>query len=232
VLVRIFAEPIAAEPGARVEYSDLGFILLGEIVERLTGMPLDAFAREKIFAPLGMKDSLFNPPKNLRARIAPTEEDTTYRKRLLRGEVDDANAWAMGGVAGHAGLFSTARDLAAFSEMLLNGGIYAHRRLLARSLVEQFAARQSIGTSARTLGWDVPTEPSLSGHFFSARSFGHWGFTGTSIWVDPEKDLFVILLTNRVHPSAQNEKIRQVRPALHDAVIEALGLVREHAASR
>lgn len=232
VLARIFAEPLTAEPGTRVEYSDLGFILLGEIVERLTGMPLDAFAREKIFAPLGMKASLFNPPKNLRARIAPTEEDTTHRKRLLRGEVHDPNAWAMGGVAGHAGLFSTARDLAAFSEMLLNGGIYAHRRLLARSLVEQFTARQNIGTSARTLGWDVPTESSLSGHFLSARSFGHWGFTGTSIWVDPEKDLFVILLTNRVHPSAQNEKIRQVRPALHDAVIEALGLVREHAASR
>ena len=229
VLARIFAEPLVAEPGTKVEYSDLGFILLGEIVERLTGQKLGVFARQQVFAPLGMATSLFNPAPNLRARIAPTEDDADVRKRLLQGEVDDANAWAMEGVAGHAGLFSTASDLAAFAQMLLNGGIYAHHRLLTRVVINQFTARQALGGSARALGWDVPTEPSSTGQYFSSQSFGHNGFTGTSLWIDPEKDLFVILLTNRVHPSATNDKIRQVRPALHDAVVEALGLVPEPA---
>ncbi len=232
VLARVFAEPLAAEPGTKVEYSDLGFMLLGEIIERLTGTKLDAFAQQQIFAPLGMRDSFFNPPRNLRARIAPTENDADARKRLLQGEVDDANAWAMGGFAGHAGLFSAAGDLAAFAQMLLNGGIYAHRRLLSRAVIDQFAARQAIGGSARSLGWDVPTEPSSTGQYFSSQSFGHNGFTGTSLWIDPEKDLFVVLLTNRVHPSATNDKIRQVRPALHDAVLEGLGLVAEPAGRR
>lgn len=218
-----------AEPGTKVEYSDLGFVLLGEIVERLTGQKLDVFARQQIFAPLGIASSLFNPAPELRARIAPTEDDADVRKRLLQGEVDDANAWAMGGVAGHAGLFSTADDLAAFAQMVLNGGIYAHHRLLTRAVIGQFTARQALGGSARALGWDVPTEPSSTGQYFSAQAFGQLGFTGTSLWIDPEKDLFVILLTNRVHPSAANDKIRQVRPALHDAVVEALGLVPEPA---
>jgi beta-N-acetylhexosaminidase len=232
VLARIFAEPLVSEPGTKVEYSDLGFMLLGEIVERFAGQSLDAFARQEIFGPLGMRDSMFQPARGLRARIAPTENDVDLRKRLLQGEVDDANAWAMGGVAGHAGLFSTAGDLAAFAQMLLNGGIYAHRRLLTRAAISQFTARQTIGGSARTLGWDVPTDPSATGKYFSARSFGHNGYTGTSLWIDPEKDLFVILLTNRVHPTADNDKIRAVRPALHDAVIEALGLGSRQASGR
>jgi beta-N-acetylhexosaminidase len=229
---QVSTEPLVAEPGTRVEYSDLGFMLLGEIIERLTGTPLDRYAREQIFAPLGMNDSLFNPPKNLRARIAPTEDDTAFRKRRLQGEVDDANALAMGGVAGHAGLFSTGSDLAAFAQMLLNGGIYAHRRLLSRAMIQQFTRRHAIGASARALGWDVPTEPSSTGRAFSPHSFGHLGYTGVSLWVDPEKKLFVILLTNRVHPTAANDKIREVRPVVHDAIVEALGLVPERAASR
>lgn len=232
VLARVVAEPLSSEPGTKVEYSDLGFILLGEIVQRLTGISLDKFAKLRIFDPLGMEDSMFQPAKSLRARIAPSEDDASFRKRLLQGEVDDANAWAMGGVAGHAGLFSTAQDLAVFAQMLLNGGIYSHRRLLTRALIDQFTARQEISNSARALGWDVPTEPSSSGRYFSPRSFGHNGYTGTSLWIDLERDLFVILLTNRVNPTATNEKIRQVRPALHDAIIEALGLGVERAASR
>ncbi len=229
VLARVFAEPLISEPGNKTEYSDLGFMLLGEIVERLAGATLDASAQQQIFAPLGMSSSLFNPPRNLRARIAPTEDDADFRKRLLQGEVDDANAFAMGGVSGHAGLFSTAGDLAAFAQMLLNGGIYAHHRLLSRALINEFTLRQNVGGSARALGWDVPTEPSSTGQYFSPQAFGQLGFTGTSLWIDPEKDLFVILLTNRVHPTAANDKIRQVRPALHDAVVEGLGLVAEPA---
>ena len=232
IVARVMAEPLVREPGTQIEYSDLGFILLGEIIERLTGESLDEFARKNIFMPLGMNLSMFNPARSLRTRIAPTQNDTAYRKRLLHGEVDDENAWAMGGVAGHAGLFSTAGDIAIFAQMMLNGGIYAHRRLLARSTIEQFTARQDIGDSARALGWDVPVQPSSSGVHFSAASYGHLGFTGTSLWIDPERKAFVILLTNRVHPTRANEKIKQVRPALHDAVFEALGLAAGQAAGQ
>jgi beta-N-acetylhexosaminidase len=227
VVARAMAEPLAREPGVKIEYSDLGFMLLGEMVERLTGRPLDLFAKKEIFDPLGMCDSLFNPPRSLRTRIAPTEDDFAYRKRLLRGEVADENAWAMGGVAGHAGLFSTAGDIAVFAQMLLNGGIYTHRRLLARSTIAEFSARQVIGDTTRALGWDVPAPPSMAGRFFSQRSFGHLGFTGTSLWIDPARDLFIIFLTNRIHPSRTNDKIRQVRPALHDCVLRCLGLADE-----
>ncbi len=227
VLRRVCAEPLTAEPGTRIEYSDLGFMLLGEIVERLTGEALEQFARERILGPLEMKHSCFNPPRRLRPQIAPTEDDATFRKRQLQGEVDDANAFAMGGVTGHAGLFSTAGDLSIFAQTILNGGIYAHQRIFPHEIVSEFTTRVSVGNSARALGWDVPTESSSSGRYFSSQSYGHNGFTGTSIWVDPKKDLFVILLTNRVYPSATNDKIREVRPALHNAVIEALGLATE-----
>ncbi len=231
VLKRVYAESLLAEPGTRIEYSDLGFMLLGEIIERLTGETLDRFARERVFAPLEMNHSCFNPPRNMRARIAPTENDTAFRKRQLRAEVDDANAFAMGGIAGHAGLFSTATDLAIFAQMMLNGGVYAHRQMFPRATVNGFTARINVGDSARALGWDVPTVDSSSGRYFSKESFGHNGFTGTSIWIDPKKDLFVILLTNRVYPSAANDKIRQVRPILHNAILEALRLTPESAAA-
>ncbi len=232
ILARVFAEPLVSEPGTHIEYSDLGFILLGEIIERLTGQKLDGFAKQSIFSVLGMDRSIFRPPRRLRQDIAPTEQDASYRKRLIWGEVHDENAWAMGGVAGHAGLFSTAPDIAAFAQMILNGGIYGHDRLLSRALVEQFTKRVTIGGVARTLGWDVPSEPSSSGRYFSDQSFGHTGFTGTSLWIDPERRLFVILLTNRVHPTRTNEKIREVRPALHDAIFEALGLATRQTAAR
>lgn len=224
IIARAASEPLVHEPGTTVEYSDLGFMLLGEIVQRLTGETLDQFARENIFEPLEMKNSMFNPPRSLRSRIAPTEFDEAFRHRLIVGEVHDENSWAMGGVAGHAGLFSTAGDIAAFAQMMLNGGIYDYRRLLNRETIEEFTARENIGNSARAIGWDVVTQPSSAGHDFSPPSFGHTGFTGTSIWVDPQRDLFVVLLTNRVNPTRANEKIRQVRPALHDAVFQSLGL--------
>ena len=232
VIAGAMAEPLVCEPGKQIEYSDLGFILLGEIIERLTGESLDGFARQNIFGPLAMSSSMFNPSQTLRAQIAPTENDTSYRKRLLWGEVNDENAWAMGGVSGHAGLFSAAADIVAFAQMFLNGGIYAHRRLLARATIAQFTARQTIGDSASATGWDVPTEPSSSGRYFSRQSFGHLGFTGTSLWIDPSRRLFVILLTNRVNPTRANEKIRQVRPALHDAIVEVLGLASGQVAAR
>ncbi len=220
----IFAEPLDYEPGTKVVYSDLGIILMAEIIERLTGRTLDDLAKNYIFDPLKMSETMFRPAKKLWPQIAPTEVDNNLRHRLLQGEVHDENASAIGGVSGHAGLFSTAPDLAAFCQMLLNGGSYAHERILRRATVAQFTTPQQLSGSTRTLGWTVPTEGSSSGHFFSAHSFGHTGFTGTSIWIDPDRDLFVVLLTNRVNPTRENQKIAQVRPALHDAVMESLGL--------
>ena len=223
-IAAICREPLEYTPGTKTIYSDLGFILLGEILERATGKTLDQLAHEQILLPLDMTGAMFNPPKSFLSRIAPTENDTAFRKRLLQGEVHDENAFAMGGVAGHAGLFATAPDLAAFCQMLLNGGIYGHHRFLTRTTISQFTAPQAVADNARTLGWMTPTPNSSSGRYFLARSYGHLGFTGTSVWIDPDRQLFVILLTNRVYPTRENDKIAAVRPAVHDAVIESLGL--------
>jgi CubicO group peptidase (beta-lactamase class C family) len=173
-----------------------------------------------------MNSTTFKPRKWARAQIAPTEDDVGFRKGLLRGEVHDENAWVMGGIAGHAGMFSTAPDLAVFCQMLLNGGLYAHQRLMRRETVTKFTMPEALSRATRTLGWNVPTAGSSSGRHFSARSIGHTGFVGGSIWIDPERELFVIFLTNasgrdRVNP--ENDMIRKVRPALHDAIVEGLG---------
>jgi beta-N-acetylhexosaminidase len=224
-IAAISREPLEYAPGTKMVYSDLGFILLGEILERATGKTVDQLAQQQIFAPLDMGSSMFNPPKSFLNRIAPTENDAAYRKQLVQGTVHDENAFAMGGVAGHAGLFTTAGDLAVFCQALLNGGIYGHHRVLARATIAQFTAPQPFAGNAATLGWMMPTPDSSSGRYFSPRSFGHLGFAGTSIWIDPDRQLFVILLTNRVYPTRDNNKIAAVRPAVHDAVIESLGLV-------
>jgi len=226
-LRRIFAEPLEYEPGTKVVYSDLGIILMAEIIQRLTGKPLDQLAKEYIFDPLGMQNSLYNPPKKLWPEIAPTEFDSQLRHRLVQGEVHDENAYVIGGVSGHAGVFSTAPDLAVFCQMLLNGGVYAHQRILKRATIAEFTVPQPLARNTRTLGWVAPTENSSSGHYFSPHSYGHTGFTGTTIWIDPDRQLFVVLLTNRVHPTRENHKIAEVRPAVHDAIIKSLGLAIE-----
>jgi len=229
-LARIFAEPLEYEPGTKEVYSDLGIILMAEIIERLTGRKLDDLAENFIFSPLRMRDSMYRPDKKLWAKIAPTEIDNQLRHRLVEGEVHDENAFAIGGVSGHAGVFSTAPDLAVFCQMLLNGGVYAHQRILRRATVTQFTVPQTLSGGKRTLGWAVPTEGGSSGHYFSRHSFGHTGFTGTSIWIDPDRQLFVVLLTNRVHPTRENQKIAKVRVELHDAVMQGLGLASTSAA--
>jgi beta-N-acetylhexosaminidase len=222
-LTKIFAEPLEYEPGTKEIYSDLGIILMAEIIERLTGRKLDDLANSFLFSPLGMKDSMYKPPKKLWPTIAPTEFDKNLRHRLVQGEVHDENAFAIGGVSGHAGVFSSAPDLAALCQMLLNGGVYAHQRILRRATVAQFTTPQQLSGGTRTLGWAVPTPGGLSGNYFSVHSYGHTGFTGTSIWIDPDRQLFVVFLTNRVHPTRENQKIQQVRRDLHDAVMQALG---------
>jgi beta-N-acetylhexosaminidase len=231
-LTKIFAEPLDYEPGTKEVYSDLGIILMAEIIERLTGRTLDDLAQRAIFSPLGIQDTMYRPPRKLWPQIAPTEIDNNLRHRLVQGEVHDENAFAIGGVSGHAGLFSTAPDLAAFCQMLLNGGVYAHQRILRSATISQFTMPQQLSGGTRTLGWAVPTEGGSSGHYFSAHSFGHTGFTGTSMWIDPDRQLFVVLLTNRVHPTRENTKIQQVRPALHDAVMQSLGLATTAASTK
>jgi len=225
ILARAVAQPLTYEPGSQTIYSDIGFILLGAIIESLTGRGLDELAKERIFAPLGMTNTMFRPPKSLRARIAPSKR-AAARKQFVHGEVHDENAWAMGGVAGHAGMFSTGPDLAIFCQMLLNGGIYAHERILRSKTVAEFTSANPLAANTRTLGWNVPTGRSSSGQYFSKQSIGHTGFTGTSIWIDPTKELFVVLLTNaaRVRANLEDDLIRRVQPAVHNAIVERLAL--------
>jgi CubicO group peptidase (beta-lactamase class C family) len=210
---------LAADPGVRAEYSDLGFILLGVALERIAHEPLDAWCERAIFHPPNLVSLGFCPGKTLEPRIPPTENDTRFRHRVLQGEVNDENAWVMGGVAGHAGCFGEAEAVAIFAQCLLNGGA----PLFHTRTVELFTRRENFPTgTSRTLGWDTPSPPSQSGKYFSPRSYGHLGYTGTSLWIDPQRQLSVTLLTNRTWPDRTSQTIKEVRPAFHDAVIEAL----------
>ena len=233
-LERILEMDLDYEPGTKMVYSDLGLILFGHVLERLGGAPLEELAARRVFEPLGMRDTLYLPPVELRPRIAPTERDS-WRGRVLVGEVHDENAFALEGVAPHAGLFSTAGDLSRFAQALLNGGVLDGRRVVSEATVALFTRRAEQKGSTRALGWDTPTDEtgqrsstprqpgySTAGSLLSARSFGHTGFTGTSMWMDPERDLFIILLTNRVYPTRENRAISRVRPRLADAVVRAL----------
>ncbi len=220
-LTQINARPLKAQPGTATVYSDWDMILMQFIIERITGQTLDRFVSERVFAPLGMASTMFNPDSTTYfSRIAPTEIDSA-RGGLVRGKVHDENAWAIGGVSGHAGLFSTVRDLSVFAQMLLNGGEYNGVRIVKPATLARWTAQQS-GTSSRALGWDTPSKGSSSGSYFSSRSFGHTGFTGTSIWIDPERSLFVILLTNRVNPVRDNQRHIPLRRAIADAAQQSI----------
>ncbi len=219
---RILSVPLECEPGSKSVYSDLGIILLGDIIEKITGKPLDRLAEERIFKPLGMSHALFKPPTEVRKGIAPTENDP-WRGRALQGEVHDENAYAMGEISAHAGLFANSGDLAIFCQMLLNGGVYDHHRVARRSTVERFTSPQdSPPGSRRALGWDTPSEGSSAGSLLSPGAFGHTGFTGTSIWIDPSRELYIILLTNRVNPTRENNAIQEARRQVADSVVRAI----------
>jgi serine-type D-Ala-D-Ala carboxypeptidase len=220
LLREAFSVPLKHEPGNRAEYSDIGFILLAVALERIAGESLDRFCQREIFGPLGMSHTTFNPPVAWKSRIVPTADDRTFRKHVIQGEVQDENASVIGGVAGHAGLFATAGDIAIFANAMLNGGA----GIVRAQTLALFTKRQSspAGTS-RALGWDTPSTPSQSGKYFSRTSFGHLGYTGTSLWIDPERQISVTLLTNRTWPDCSNPAIKEVRPKFHDAVVEALG---------
>ena len=208
-------------PGIRMVYSDLGAIILGIIVERVSGEPLDAYLARHVFGPLRMTSTTYRPGRDLLPRIAPTEYDP-WRQRHIRGEVHDENAYALGGVSGHAGLFSTGHDVARFCRMYLNGGMLDGARIVSGKTIRRFTTVQDSMLSNRALGWETPNGTNSAGHLFTRPAFGHTGFTGTSIWVDPSRDLFVILLTNRVNPTRQNLRIGAVRTALADVVVRVL----------
>jgi CubicO group peptidase (beta-lactamase class C family) len=215
--------PLKAEPGTRAEYSDPGFILLGNALEALTGESLAPWLRREVFQPLGLMATSFCPPAEARSLIPPTEEDTNFRHRVIQGEVQDENAWLLGGVAGHAGLFSNVPDLLRFArEILAAASGTGEARLFDAVTVELFAQRQCPLGSSRALGWDTPSGNSSSGRHFSPHSIGHLGFSGCSLWIDLKAGIAVVLLTNRTWHGRQSQLIRHVRPAFHDAIWEAL----------
>ena len=212
LLDAVFATSLECDPGSRTEYSDLGFILLGVALERLAENLLDDFFYREIAAPLDL-DCRFGPFEHV-GHIPPTLEAVDFRTRRICGTVNDENAWVMGGVAAHAGLFGTAHDVARFAQWMLRRGT----PLLKPETIDLFTRKQP-GTS-RTLGWDTPTPPSQAGEHFSLSSYGHLGYTGTSLWIDPERDIFVTLLSNRTYPDNRSHEIKRVRPLIHDAVMK------------
>ena len=208
-------------PGVRMVYSDLGAIVLGQLIERVSGERLDAYLTRHVFTPLGMTSTQYRPAASLLPRIAPTEYDP-WRQRHLRGEVHDENAFSLGGVSGHAGLFSTGHDVARLTRMYLNGGTLDGVRIVRAETIRQFTTVQDSAFSNRALGWETPNGANSAGRLMKRPAFGHTGFTGTSIWIDPSRDLFVVLLTNRVNPTRQNLRIGGVRTALADAVVRVM----------
>jgi CubicO group peptidase (beta-lactamase class C family) len=213
-------QPLTADPGTRTEYSDIGFIILGYLVETITGERLDSYCQREIFAPLSMSATRFCPEDRMRSSIPPTEDDRSFRHRTIQGEVHDENASVMGGIAGHAGLFSNALDpLRLAACMLANGATPSGSQLFSAQTIARFAepAHHPSGTS-RALGWDTPSVPSSSGSFFSRHSVGHLGFTGTSLWIDLDAGIAVTLLTNRTWPDRSSQAIRELRPCFHDTV--------------
>jgi CubicO group peptidase (beta-lactamase class C family) len=223
----IVAQKPILPPGTRFVYSDINFETLGELVRRVSGEPLDVYCANHIFRPLGMKDTRFNPPTSWRVRIAPTQYQEGDHGKMLWGEVHDPTAYNMGGVAGHAGLFSTADDLTVFANMLLAGGTYKGARILSPLTVEKMTTPQTPPDkiALRGLGWDIESPFATNrGELFDVGSFGHTGFTGTSLWIDPITKTYVIILTNRVHPNGKGDVV-PLRTAIASLVAGALGPV-------
>jgi len=218
-LALVDSTPLDTVPGARMVYSDLGAMVLTQVLEGIYGMRIDSLLEQRVFGPLGLQSTRYLPPREWLPHIAPTEHDP-WRGRMLHGEVHDENAAWLGGVSGHAGLFSTAEDLLAFGEWALGNVNGECRRLpVLPSIVREFVRRQDlVPGSSRALGWDTPSPNSSAGTKLSPLSFGHTGFTGTSIWMDPTRRLVVLLLTNRVHPTRENNRLGPLRRSVADVV--------------
>ena len=228
ILKDIVSQDLYYKPDSKIVYSDLGMILLLDIIEKVTGSKLDKLSSKYFYNPLGMHNTMFNPTKDFLDRIAPTENDTYFRNRLLQGIVHDENAYILGGVSGHAGLFSNATDIGIFCKMLLDGGYYLGTRYFDTNLINSFTSRKKIPeNSDRALGWDTPSqEGSTAGDYFSSSSYGHLGFTGTSVWSDPINDIIIVLLTNRIYPTRDKKNIRKkmylFRRDFHNAVMKQI----------
>lgn len=220
-LALVMNTPLDTLPGVKMVYSDFGAILLGKIVERVSGERLDRYLARHVFGPLRMGDTRYLPPRSLRARIAPTENDP-WRGRHLVGEVHDENAAALGGISAHAGLFSSARDLSRLAQAYLRGGSLDGARFVRPETIRLFTAVQDSTFSSRALGWDTPSSNSSAGHFLQRPAFGHTGYTGTSLWIAPQHDLYVLILTNRVNPTREHSRIGPVRVAVADATMRLL----------
>jgi CubicO group peptidase (beta-lactamase class C family) len=217
------------DPGTVYVYSDLGMIMMQKILETITNKPLDQLVRDYITTPMNMKNTYYNPDSSLINQIVPTEISDWHQK-LVHGFVHDENTYAMGGVSGHAGLFSTVQDLSVFCQMYLNGGVYDDKRILKSETIQLFTARQNIVEgSTRALGWDTRSEKhSMAGEYMSMQAFGHSGFTGTTIWIDPVNQVFVVLLSNRVYPTRENRKISSVRPIIHNYAMRSVLNISNH----
>ena len=227
VINEIYFSELEYKTGEKTVYSDLGIITLGKISEKVTGKTLDTFCRDEIFLPLKMSSTFFDPDDSLKKLCAPTETDNYWRMKTLQGEVHDETSAMLNGVAGHAGLFSTAEDISKLISVLMNKGRYNDLQFIEQSTIDLFTKRNS-EESTRALGWDTKSESgSSAGKYFSKNSFGHTGYTGTSIWADPERNLFVVFLTNRVYPTRENTKIQKIRPQLHNAVIKCIENINE-----
>ena len=215
----MFNTPLDTVPGAKMVYSDIGAYMLGRVLEQVTGQSLDIYLHDHVLVPAKMNETMFRPPFALFPRIAPTEYDSTQRHRLVQGMVHDERAYYLGGVSAHAGLFSSAHDFARFAQMYLNNGVIDGVTILPKAQITTFTTRQ---VEDRALGWQKPNGTNSAGHLMSADAFGHTGFTGTSIWIDPRRDIFIILLSNRVNPTRNNNKIGRVRTQLADAVMSVV----------
>lgn len=215
--------PLEAAPRTRAAYSDIGFILLGKAIEILAGEPLDSFCEREVFRPLGMSATRYRPPASWRALIPPTENDTTFRGRVVQGEVQDENCAVLGGVSGHAGVFSSALDVLRYAACILARGSAGEPRLFDETTINLFSARQPPpAETSRALGWDTPSGESSSGRHFGPRSVGHLGYAGTSLWIDLDRELAAALLTNRTWPDRSSQAIRAVRSAFHDAISDGI----------
>lgn len=236
VLNAIYNIPLDYKTEKKFLYSDLNAILLGLIVEKISGQSLDEYCAKNIFVPLGMESTFFNPVEEKKQFCAPTENDSYWRNKQLQGEVHDEAAYILGGVSGNAGLFSNARDLFNFLRMMIHKGSYYNpysralkpERMFREETVDLFTSRAGgmNYNNTRALGWDTKPEPNKyrvpCGESFSDNCFGHTGYTGTSVWCDKERKLIVIFLTNRVYPSRSNEGIKEIRPDLHNEIISLL----------
>jgi CubicO group peptidase (beta-lactamase class C family) len=217
------------DPGTVYVYSDLGMIMMQKILETIAQKPLDQLVKDYITTPLKMNRTFYNPGRQLISQIVPTEISDWHQK-LVHGFVHDENTYAMGGVSGHAGLFSTVQDLSIFCQMYLNGGVYDEKRILKSETIQLFTKRQNIVKgSTRALGWDTRSEQnSMAGDYMSMQAFGHSGFTGTTIWIDPVNQVFVVLLSNRVYPTRENRKISSVRPIIHNYAMRSVLNISNH----